>query len=184
MTDGGDIWSEIALRWTSLDLGDDESTLVQVMAWCLQATSHYLNQCWPRFLLSYGISRPQWVNPCHPEFIYGNIKWIYPLFLYFWGHRDGTGSWNLCLWNIRTCWSCTVNSMAIDDQVTQGTRASTAWCTDFVFPEYFKFSIKMVKLHWQFERVEYSCYFSNVNYRFSCFKDDNDNDVKKLFKMS
>ena len=27
---------------------DDESTLVQVMAWCRQATSHYLNQCWPR----------------------------------------------------------------------------------------------------------------------------------------
>ena len=26
---------------------DDKSTLVQVMAWCRQATSHYLNQCWP-----------------------------------------------------------------------------------------------------------------------------------------
>ena len=25
---------------------DDKSTLVQVMAWCRQATSHYLNQCW------------------------------------------------------------------------------------------------------------------------------------------
>ena len=30
------------------DLTDDKSTLVQVMAWCHQATSHYLNQCWPR----------------------------------------------------------------------------------------------------------------------------------------
>ena len=28
-----------------LDLTDDKSTLVQVMAWCRQATSHYLNQC-------------------------------------------------------------------------------------------------------------------------------------------
>ena len=27
---------------------DDKSTLVQVMAWCRQAPSHYLNQCWPR----------------------------------------------------------------------------------------------------------------------------------------
>ena len=29
---------------TSLDY---KSTLVQVMAWCHQAPSHYLNQCWP-----------------------------------------------------------------------------------------------------------------------------------------
>ena len=26
------------------------STLVQVKAWCHQAPSHYLNQCWPRYL--------------------------------------------------------------------------------------------------------------------------------------
>ena len=30
-----------------LDL-TDKSTMVWVMAWCRQATSHYLNQCWPR----------------------------------------------------------------------------------------------------------------------------------------
>ena len=33
---------EIVLRLMSLDLPDDESTLVQVMAWCPQAKSHYL----------------------------------------------------------------------------------------------------------------------------------------------
>ena len=32
------------------------------MAWCHQATSHYLNQCWPRSPTPYGIIRPQWVN--------------------------------------------------------------------------------------------------------------------------
>ena len=31
---------EIALRWMPLDLTDDKSTLVQVMAWCRQAASH------------------------------------------------------------------------------------------------------------------------------------------------
>ena len=41
---------------------DDKSTLVQVMAWCHQATSHYLNQCWPRSPTPYGVTRPQWVN--------------------------------------------------------------------------------------------------------------------------
>ena len=38
------------------------STLVQVMAWCRQATSHYLNQCWPRSPTPYGVTRPQWVK--------------------------------------------------------------------------------------------------------------------------
>ena len=33
-----------------LYLTDDKSTLVQVMAWCRQATSHYLSQCWPRYV--------------------------------------------------------------------------------------------------------------------------------------
>ena len=52
----------IVLRWISLDLSDDKSTLVQVMAWCRQAKSHYLSQCWPRSLSPYGVIRPQWVN--------------------------------------------------------------------------------------------------------------------------
>ena len=55
-----------ALRWMPQDLTDDQSTLVQVMAWCSQATSHCLNQCWPRSLPPYGVTRPQWVNPLSP----------------------------------------------------------------------------------------------------------------------
>ena len=46
--DGWGISWEIAFRQMSLDLADDKSTLVQVMAWCCQATSYYLSQCWPR----------------------------------------------------------------------------------------------------------------------------------------
>ena len=52
------------LRWMPQDLTDGYSTLVQVMAWCRQATSHYLNQCWPRSPTPYGVTRPQWVNCC------------------------------------------------------------------------------------------------------------------------
>ena len=64
---GWGISYEIALRWTPLDLTDDKSTLVQVMAWCRQAPSHYLSQCWLRSLSPYGVTRPQWVNlhNCH-----------------------------------------------------------------------------------------------------------------------
>ena len=51
---------EIALRWMPQDLTDDKSTLVQVMAWCRQATSHYLSQCWS--MSPNGVTRPQWVK--------------------------------------------------------------------------------------------------------------------------
>ena len=61
VTDGCGISCKIALRWMPLDLTDDKSTLVQVMAWCRQAASHYLSQCWPRFMSPYGVTRPQWV---------------------------------------------------------------------------------------------------------------------------
>ena len=60
--DGWDTCCQIALRRMSLDLTGDKSTLVQVMAWCHQATSHYLNQCWPRSLSPYGVTRPNELN--------------------------------------------------------------------------------------------------------------------------
>ena len=62
MTDGSGISCEIALIWMPLDLNYEKSTLVQVMAWSRQTTSHYLSQCWPRSLLPYGVTRPQRVN--------------------------------------------------------------------------------------------------------------------------
>ena len=57
------------LRWKPQDLTDDKSALVQVMAWCRQATSHYLSQCWLRSPMPYGVTRPQWVKQycsCRP----------------------------------------------------------------------------------------------------------------------
>ena len=56
-----------ALRWMLRDLIDDKSTLIQVMAWCRQATSHYLSQCWPSSMSPYDITRPQWVNLPYPS---------------------------------------------------------------------------------------------------------------------
>ena len=46
------------LWWMLQDLTYDKSTLVQVMAWCHQATSHYLSQCWPRSMSPNGALRP------------------------------------------------------------------------------------------------------------------------------
>ena len=41
--DGWGICCEIALMWMSLDFTDDESTLVQVMAWCRQAIPNQIS---------------------------------------------------------------------------------------------------------------------------------------------
>ena len=48
---------EMALIWMSLDFTYDQSTFVHVMAWCRQATSHCVSQCWPRSLPPYGVTR-------------------------------------------------------------------------------------------------------------------------------
>ena len=64
---GWGISYEFALRWMPQDLTDDKSTSVQVTAWCHQATSHYLSQCWPRSMSPNGVTRPQWVNSLWPS---------------------------------------------------------------------------------------------------------------------
>ena len=53
-----------------MDFTDGKSTLVQVMAWCRQATSHYLSQCWLRSLSPYGVIRPQWAW-------WENMNWLH-----------------------------------------------------------------------------------------------------------
>ena len=45
-----------------------KSTLVQVMAWCHQATSHYLSQGWLSSLSHCGIARPKWVKQNYSHF--------------------------------------------------------------------------------------------------------------------
>ena len=49
---------------TEVDVNDSKSELVQVMAWCHQATNHYLGQLM-RSMSPYGITRPQWVDRSH-----------------------------------------------------------------------------------------------------------------------
>ena len=54
-------------------LTDDQSALVEVMAWCCQAASHYLSQRWPRSMSSYGVTPPQKVHSQKPIYIqYGD----------------------------------------------------------------------------------------------------------------
>ena len=51
---------ETVLKRMPQNPSDDKSTLVQVMAWCRQATGHYLSQCCPRSLSPYASLRWKW----------------------------------------------------------------------------------------------------------------------------
>ena len=53
----------------------DGVMLIQVMAWCHQATNHYLSQCWPRSMSPYGVTKPQWVNTMHVVALALCIAW-------------------------------------------------------------------------------------------------------------
>ena len=56
------ILCETVIKWMAQDQTDHKSTLFQVMAWCHQATSHHMSQCWPRPMVPYSITRTQRVN--------------------------------------------------------------------------------------------------------------------------
>ena len=108
------MWLSNVLKWLLSgafpilleDPADDKSTLVQVIAWCRQATSHYLNQCWlkpitwtnvdygplPELMLTkahclnqcwlrpiahYDVIRPQWTKYIHLALIIAvNIRYL------------------------------------------------------------------------------------------------------------
>ena len=90
--DDRDISCVFALIGMSLDFIHDQSTLVQVMAWCRQATSHYLSQCCPRFLSPYGVSRSQWVKV--PRWITSSVSVLnLDTCMYYFGNP-----WILMVW--------------------------------------------------------------------------------------
>ena len=65
----------IGPRWMPQNRTKGKSILVQVLAWCHQATSHYLSQCWPRSILPYGIIRLQWIKTLQHMLTHGLTHW-------------------------------------------------------------------------------------------------------------
>ena len=68
VTNGPHMKLKFGVRWLSLDLIDDRSTLIQVMAWCRWATSHYLGQYWPRSMSPHDFTRSQWIEVFSAKF--------------------------------------------------------------------------------------------------------------------
>ena len=84
MIDGWGISSEMAFRWTPLDL-TAMSTLVQVMAWCRQSGTKPLPEPMLTHICRFDINRPQPVKYCKnlPALILflnpnQDIKWTSP----------------------------------------------------------------------------------------------------------
>ena len=74
------------------------SILVQVMAWCCQATSHYPSQCWARFMSPYSFTRPQYVNPSLPNVTY-MCQWT------LWELRTSSGNGLSPVWRQAITWT-------------------------------------------------------------------------------
>ena len=56
-----------------ISLSDDKSSLVQKMAWCRQATNHYLVQYWPSSTSPYDVTRPRWARQKEDSVVKGLI---------------------------------------------------------------------------------------------------------------
>ena len=105
--DGWDISHKISSRWMSLDL-TDKSTLVQVMAWYHEATSHYLSQCWLRSMSPYGITRPPWVKK-----IWYTVSNLYKVKIWIqvetFNHGITTSCALLLGWSVKSLWTFKFN---------------------------------------------------------------------------
>ena len=63
------------------NLTNQKSTLVQVMAWCHQATSHYLSQMWPISMSPYGVTSRQWVKSLWFIFLERCLRCVLELYM-------------------------------------------------------------------------------------------------------
>ena len=55
---------QFMLNWIELIINSNSihELIRALLKWCRQVTSHYLSQCWPRYMSPNGVTRPQWVN--------------------------------------------------------------------------------------------------------------------------
>ena len=63
------------------------------MAWCHQASSHYLGQGWSSFMMQYDITRVQWVKslwPCVALLHWGSLSTMFQVWLVAWLYQTIT----------------------------------------------------------------------------------------------
>ena len=124
MNGGWGISHEITLRWMPLDLTYDKSKLVQVMAWCRQATSHYLS--WANVVL----------NPCRHMTSIGYNELRESTLSWHWDNRVTPSPWaelrHLCLSGDQTCYSCKMLSWMFRRTCGGMSASASSWECSFV----------------------------------------------------
>ena len=126
---------KIVVSWMLEDLDDDRSTMVQVMAWWCQATSHNLNQCWLYCMKPYSITRGQWVNlmakaaetmashnnALHHDFTHGHIT-------YYILKNSHWQTWTYCINNFSLSNKISWNNFKLQFN-NSGYQIATIFCT-------------------------------------------------------
>ena len=64
---------ELVVKWMQQNIANGKTTLIQVMAWCRQATCHYLSQCW---MASLKVKYIHLYTACLLEFVYSTHECI------------------------------------------------------------------------------------------------------------
>ena len=75
------------ISWAAPKWPDENSALAHIMVWCHQESNHYLNQCWPRSMVPYGVTRPQRGNKLSRVLIQNYLLWAIggtQVFCMFW----------------------------------------------------------------------------------------------------
>ena len=119
---------------------DVKSALVHIIAWCHQATSHCLGQCWPRYMSTYEVTRPKWgtKNKIYLDFLSVQITEMVQVIQILFRGTQGP------------MYSTYINIMTVGDLVMQGSMYIMRWTPG---PQ---FNIKM---------TSYQCRKSHCGYK-------------------
>ena len=128
------------------NITDDKSTLIQVMAWGHQATSHYLSQCRPISMSPYGTTqlvKVKWKN-------YLALLWPSGLVIPCGGIDNGTGN-SLTHWG-RVTHKCVgkLTTIGLDNGLSPGRRQAIIWTNAGILligPLGTKFSEILIEIH-------------------------------------
>ena len=106
----------------------DKSTLVQVMAWCRQATSHYLSQCWPRSLSPYGVTRPQMSWYIEAETKWPSFcRWPFQMYFLQWKYQNFNWNFTEICSQVSNWWYASIGS---DNGLALMQRQAIIWTND------------------------------------------------------
>ena len=148
------------------------------MAWCRQATSHYLRQGWPRSMSPYGVTRPQWVTLTMRVTDYSvqttSISLLMPWLIVLPGHHiDWARQVCPCLWWEKISTTCTFPmwrnaikcSLHIYVSSKKIQQVKLWWWEAFLLP----FVVHLILWISPLDILPIGCYFRQASLTLSCW---------------